>query len=137
MNEQQNIEIAKRCYETFSADDIPALLELFAEDIKWRAPQIEGAPYSGNYDGRDEVGGFFSTLGETEEFSNFEPREYIAQDDRVVVLGSMTATVNDTGREYQSDWVHIFTLRDGKVADFLEFFDTAAASKAFQKASAA
>jgi uncharacterized protein len=137
MNEQQNIETVKRGYEAFNSGDIPALLDLFAEDITWRAPRIEGAPYTGSYDGREAVGEFFSTLDEAEEFSNFEPREFIAQDEKVVVLGSMTATVKDTNREYSSDWVHIFTMRDGKVAGFLEFFDNAAASKAFQKAATA
>lgn len=137
MNEQQNIETVKRGYEAFNSGDIPALLDLFAEDITWRAPRIEGAPYTGSYDGREAVGDFFSTLDEAEEFSNFEPREFIAQDEKVVVLGSMTATVKDTNREYSSDWVHIFTMRDGKVAGFLEFFDNAAASKAFQKAATA
>lgn len=137
MNEQQNIEVVKRGYEAFGSGDIPALLDSFAEDINWRSPKIEGAPLTGSYDGREEVGDFFSSLGEIEDFSNFEPREFIAHDDKVVVLGSMTATVKDTGREYTSDWVHIFTMRDGKVAAFLEFLDTAAASKAFQKAATA
>lgn len=137
MNEQKNIEVVKRGYDAFGSGDIPALLELFAEDIKWRAPRIEGAPYAGSYDGREVVGDFFSKLGESEDFSNFEPREFIAQDDKVVVLGSMTAMVKDTGREYTSEWVHIFTMHDGKVAGFLEFLDTAAASKAFQKAATA
>lgn len=137
MNEQQNVEVVKRGYEAFGSGDIPALLDLFAEDIKWRSPHVEGAPYTGSYDGREEVGSFFSSLNEIEEFSNFEPREFIAQDDKVVVLGTMTATVKDTGREYSSDWVHIFTMRDGKVAGFLEFFDNAAVTNAFQKAATA
>ena len=135
MNEKGNIEVVKEAYEAFGSSDISALLNFFAEDIKWRAPEVEGAPYTGNYDGREAVGEFFSLLGETEDFTRFEPREFIAQNDKVVVLGSMTAKINETGREYSSDWVHIFTLLDGKISEFLEFYDTADVSKAFQKAA--
>lgn len=137
MNEQQNIELVKKGYEAFGKGDIPALTKLFAEDIKWRVPEVENSPFTGKYDGREAVEGFFALLGETEDFTHFAPREYIAQNDKVVVLGSMTATVRETSREYKSDWVHIFTVKDGKIADFLEFFDNAAASKAFHKAAVA
>ena len=67
----------------------------------------------------------------------FEPAEFIAQGDKVVVLGSSKATVKSTSRSYETDWVHVFTVKDGKVTNFAEFFDTAAATKAFQKATAA
>jgi uncharacterized protein len=131
MNEQQNIETVKRGYEAFNSGDIPALLDLFAEDITWRAPRIEGAPYTGSYDGREAVGEFFSTLDEAEEFSNFEPREFIAQDEKVVVLGSMTATVKDTNREYSRDWVHIFTTE--KLPVFWNFSTTPPRRRLFKK----
>lgn len=137
MNEQQNIEVVKRGYEAFGADDIPALLDLFAENIEWNAPKVEGSPFKEHYDGVGEVGEMFGLMDKVEDFSHFEPREFIAQGDKVVVLGTMSATVKDTGRDYKSDWAHIFTVRDGKITNFLEFFDTAAISKAFQKATTA
>jgi uncharacterized protein len=137
MNEQQNIEVVKRGYEAFGSGDINSLLDLFHENIEWHQPQAEGLPYQERYDGREAVGGMFAALDENEDISHFEPHEFIAQGDKVVVLGTMSATVKDTGRDYQTDWVHIFTVRDGKVTNFKELFDTAAASKAFQKAATA
>lgn len=137
MNEQQNIEIVKRGYEAFGSGDIPALLDLFHENIEWRAPNVEGSPFQENYDGREAVGEMFALMDKVEDFNHFAPHEFIAQGDRVVVLGTMSSTVKDTGRDYKSDWVHIFTVHEGKVTNFLEFYDTAAMSKAFQKASTA
>lgn len=137
MNEQQNIELVKQAYESFGKGDIPALLDSFAENIEWRSPNIEGSPFQESYDGREAVAQFFATIDEHENFTLFEPREFIAQGDRVVVLGALSSKVNSTGRDYQTDWVHIFTVRDGKITNFREFFDTAAASKAFQKAASA
>ncbi len=137
MNEQQNIEIVKRGYEAFGSGDIPALLDLFHENIEWRAPKVEGSPFQEHYDGREAVGEMFALMDKVEDFNQFAPHEFIAQGDRVVVLGTMSSTVKDTGRDYKSDWAHIFTVRDGKVTNFLEFYDTAAISKAFQKAVSA
>lgn len=137
MNEQKNIELVQKGYQAFGSGNIPALLDLFDTNIEWRAPNFEGSPFKGSYDGREAVGEFFQKLGEVEEFSLFEPREFIAQGDKVVVLGAFSATVKATGRKYQSDWIHIFNVRDGKVTNFFEMFDTAAAQKAFQKAASA
>ena len=137
MNEQQNIKLVKQGYNAFGTGDIPGLLGLFAENIEWHSPAFEGSPFANRYDGREAVGQFFALMDEVEDFSHFEPREFIAQGDKVVVLGSLASTVKDTGREYKTDWVHIFTVRDGQVTAFNEFFDTAAISKAFQKAASA
>lgn len=137
MNEQQNIETVKKGYEAFGTGNIPALLDLFDENIEWRSPNVEGSPFKEAYDGRDSVAEFFQTLGENETFSHFQPNEFIAQGDKVVVLGEMKSTVNSTGRDYQSDWVHIFTVRDGMITNFKEFYDNAAVSKAFQMAASA
>jgi uncharacterized protein len=137
MNEQKNIELVQKGYQAFGSGNIPTLLDLFDTNIEWRSPHFEGSPFKGSYNGREAVGEFFQKLGEVEEFSLFEPREFIAQGDKVVVLGAFAATVKTTGRNYQSDWIHIFNVRDGKVTNFFEMFDTAAAQKAFQKAASA
>ena len=137
MNEEANTQIVKDGYEKFGSGDIPGLLSLFADDIDWATPHIENAPFSGTRLGLEEVGEFFKLLGESEDIAFFEPAEFIAQGDKVVVLGSSKATVKSTSRSYETDWVHVFTVKDGKVTNFAEFFDTAAATKAFQKATAA
>ena len=48
------------------------------------------------------------------------------------MLGHYAATMRKTGRKAASDWVHIFTVRDGKVAAFLEFTDTAEFARAWK-----
>jgi uncharacterized protein len=133
MNEEKNLEVVKQGYEHFGSGDIEGLLSLFDEKISWTTPNVEGAPHTGARTGRNEVATFFEQLAETEEFTRFEPNEFIAQNDKVVVLGESESTVKDTGRSFTTPWVHIFTLRDGKITGFLEFFDNALASKAFQK----
>ncbi len=137
MSEQENISIVREAYKCFQTADIPGLLKHFGNDIEWTTPEVENAFFGGTINGIDAVTDFFAKLGETEDFTNFEPREFIAQGDRVVTLGSSTSTVIDTGREYTTDWVHLFTVRDSKITSFLEFFDTAEVNRAFQKATTA
>ena len=136
MNEEANKRIVEEGYGHFGSGNIAALLESYSEKIEWTTPTIEGAPFSGTVNGRGEVAKFFTKLGDAEEFTLFEPTEFIAQGDKVVVLGKSAATIKSTGRNFETDWVHIFTVKDGKVTNFVEFLDTAGAERAYQKAVA-
>lgn len=60
----------------------------------------------------------------------FEAQEYFAQVEKVVALGHFTMRVKSTGTEFSSLWAHVWTLRDGKVAQLYEYVDTAVVSKA-------
>jgi uncharacterized protein len=137
MSTTTNTEIVQDAYKKFSEGDIQGLLTLVADDIKWTVPGIENAPFSGRRDGTQKVAEFFTELTTAEDITRFEPLEFIVQNDRVVVLGESAATVRDTGRSYQTDWVHVFSVRDGKITEFTELFDNAAATRAFQKTAAA
>lgn len=137
MNEASNIQLVQDGYTKFGSGDIPGLLSLFWEGIRWQTPKVENAPFSGDRDGLDAVTEFFSQLIDAEEFTRFEPLEFIAQDDKVVVLGEFKGTVKSTGKSYETEWVHLFHVRDGKIVSFKEFLDSAAMSKAFQKTAAA
>ena len=132
-----NTEIVQRGYECFGTGDIEGLLSLFSEEIAWSVPEIENAPFAGARNGTTEVGKFFTQLSEAEDITRFEPLEFIAEGDKVVVLGESAATVRSTGKSYETEWVHVFHLHDGKVTEFKEFFDNAAATRAFQKSAAA
>ena len=121
-----NLDVIRRGYEAFGRGDINALLESFDEDISWVTPGPPELATSGNRSGRQAVAQFFAAVNEVFEIQRFEPREFLAQDDRIVVLGSETARVRATGNVVDLDWVHVFAMRNGKVVAFQEFFDTAA-----------
>ncbi len=137
MNEQENTRIVQHAYENFKNGDIPALLDLYSDDIDWRLPKIEHMPFFGSRKGRAETAEFFQSLVEAQDVLTFNPQEFIVQGDKVVVLGDYSWRVKATGREFGSDWVHVWTVKNGKLAGFQEYADTAAASKAHQKAASA
>jgi ketosteroid isomerase-like protein len=133
MAESENIDVARQGYENFKTGSIPSLLDQMADDVVWQLPDIEGVPVAGRRTGRAGVAEFFSTLARDQEAIEFDPREFIAQNDKVVSLGHYKWRIKETGREFESDFVHVFTIRDGKIAGFREHFDTAASAAAYQK----
>jgi ketosteroid isomerase-like protein len=137
MAEAENINVAREGYDNFKTGSIAALVKQMTEDVVWQLPEIEGVPLAGVRTGRAGVAEFFSTLARDQEAIEFDPREFIAQNDKVVSLGHYRRRVRETSREFESDFVHIFTIRDGKISGFREHFDTAAAAAAYKKAMSA
>ncbi|HSK70527.1 MAG TPA: nuclear transport factor 2 family protein [Pyrinomonadaceae bacterium] len=137
MNEQENTKLAARMYETFMAGDIEGFLNLFSDDASWHAPEIENVPLNGKFSGRENLAKFISGIDNYEEFLKFDPTEYIAQGDRVVILGSFVARSKTTDKQYATDFAHIIAVKDGKITSFYEFFDNAAAGRAHAAANAA
>jgi uncharacterized protein len=132
MSEQDNVGIVQQAYRHFKDGNLPEVLNLCDENVEWELPAMEGIPFSGKRRGRDQVEQFFTQLADAQEVLQFEPREFIAQGDKVVTLGHYAWSVRETDRNYESDWVHVFTVRNGKVAQFKEYTDTAAAGLAYQ-----
>jgi ketosteroid isomerase-like protein len=132
MSEQDNVEVVRRAYSNFKSGDVSALIEQMSEDVEWRLPEIEGAPFAGARKGRGKVSEFFTSLADSQDVLSFEPREFVAQGDKVVSLGTYNWRVKTTGREYGGDWAHVFTVRDGSIVGFHEYMDSAQAEAAFK-----
>ena len=70
---------------------------------------------------------FFAKVAELDHLHEFEPREFIAAGDHVTVLGWERTTPKPTGKEFTTEWVHVWTVTDGKIRRFKGFLDTATA----------
>ena len=136
MSVQENVEIVKDAYAAFGRGDIQGLLALLAEDVEWISPGGSPPP-AGTYRGPAAVAGFFQKLSETVEFSSFEPREFVADGDRVLVVGFDGGRVKATNRTFEKPWVKAFTVRNGKVINVREYTDTLALAQAFGMAASA
>ena len=134
---EQNKSIVSQASNNFKAGDIEGLLNLFAEDITWTLPEMVGVPFAGARTGRASVAEFFGTVGTAQDALQFEPRELIAEGDKVIALGSYTWRVKANNREFTSAFAHAWTIRNGKAIAFHEYMDTAACRDAHQKAMSA
>jgi uncharacterized protein len=66
------------------------------------------------------------------QFRAFEPREFIAQGDTVVVVLHSESALTRANREVVSDGAHVLTGRNGKVARFVGYDNTAAIADAYR-----
>jgi len=131
MSDRTNVAVVQQAYEAFGRGDIPAVLEALTDDVEWSFQGPPVIPVAGTHRGREGVAEFFSVLGETLEFEQFEPREFLAQGDTVVVVGYERSVAKQTGRGFEQEWAHVYKLRNGKIAKGRFFENTAAEAAAF------
>ncbi len=133
MNEKENTELIRSMYAAFGKGNLPAILNSVTDDVDWQTLGPQEIPQAGPHRGRDQVAKFFEKIAQNYDIQQFEPREYVAQGDKVVALGYYRGLVRATGRAYESEFAMVFNFRNGKVARFREYADTAAILAAGKK----
>lgn len=126
---QALIEIVEAAYAAFAARRSQDLLHLCAKDCCWQAPGLPAfMPWAGEHRGHVGVLAFIGQLAAHLDFLAFESHTLIVDvtKQQVVALGVARCRVKATGRLYVNHWAHVFDLRDGLIADFREYPDTAA-----------
>jgi uncharacterized protein len=120
---EQNVEFVKSIYEAFAQGDVPTVLGAFAQDIEWF--EAEGMPYGGLYHGPDAVAqNVFGPITEDVEGFAIAPEELIGSGATVAAIVRYTGTGKATGKALDVPVVHVWEIRDGKLARFRQFIDT-------------
>lgn len=122
--------VIQSVYAAFGRGDIPALLALLADDVAWTFHGDHGAPFSGRFSGKAQVAEWFGEVARAEDIQSFEPREFLAGADHVTVVGHERVIARPGGGMFETEWVHVWRLRDGRVASFLGIYDSQAAAAA-------
>lgn len=132
MSTQENIQIVKdfleAIYKALGSSNKQDLLRFVADDIEWIIPGKDW-PLAGTHRGHAGFMAIVQKASETVE-TTIEPSEYIAQGDRVIVLGIATGKIKATNKTFKDEWVFDITVRDGKVARIKEYIDTQAIARA-------
>ncbi|HEX5229123.1 MAG TPA: nuclear transport factor 2 family protein [Bryobacteraceae bacterium] len=129
MSTQENVQITKDTFAALGRGDLQGLLALFAEGIEWTIPGEW--PLAGTHRGHAGVANLFQKAFEMVEFSLLDPREFVAQGDRVLVVGFSEGRVKTTNRTFEDHWVFAFTIQNGKVTNIREYIDTLAVAQGF------
>ena len=129
---QDNVKIVLQVYAALGRGDIPTVLSLLADDVEWSMPHPRTiVPYGGKWQGKKEVAKFFSIMHDFTEVQQVQLQEYIAQNDKVIVLGHIKLKAKPSDRDYENDLVAVWTVQDGKVKQMRDFMDTVPAIEAF------
>ena len=136
MSEQESLEVVRNVYAAFGRADLEGILALLDPQVSWRTPGPPDLPSAGLRHGIAGVREFFGVLLNTFDFQDFRPADFLAQDDRVVVLGTSREGPKGTGRFVDFRWVHVFRLRSGKIVEFEEPADVSALVEEFRRGHA-
>ena len=129
MSTEKNVQIVKNFLAALGRRDKQDLLALSAEDIEWIIPGKDW-PLAGTHRGHAGLEKLLQKANETIETSFPKPPEFIAQGDRVLVVGFATGRIKATNRTFEDDWVFAITVRNGKLTNIREYIDTQALARA-------
>lgn len=125
MSQENRTLVQERIYEAFARGDIPTVLAALDPNIEWEEPQASGLYDAGPHRGVQAVAEeiIAPALTYYEEFA-VAPQEFVDAGDRVFVLGEFRGKGKASGTPFVAPFVHIFTVRNGKVTHFRNFTDT-------------
>jgi ketosteroid isomerase-like protein len=133
MSNTKNIETVRGIYAAFGRQDVPAIVELVADDCDWdyAYPEDHEIPWLRRRRGRDGVAAFFGSLAVL-DFTRFEVNAVLGEGDLVVALCDVEATVRATGKKLvEKNEVHVWHFDSrGRVSRFRHAADTLAHSRA-------
>jgi hypothetical protein len=132
MSTEVNVQIVKDFFAAMGSGDKQGLLALSAEDIEWIIPG-EDWPLAGTHRGHAGLADVLRKASATMEISSPEPPEFVAQGDRVLVVGFAGGRIKATNRTFEDHWVFAITVRNSKVTNIREYIDTQALARASQK----
>jgi len=131
MSIQENVQIVKDFFAAMGNYNKQRLLALAAEDIEWVIPGKDW-PLAGTHRGHAELAAVLQKASEEVEMTYPRPPEFVAQGDRVLVVGVATGKIKATNKPFKDDWAFDITVQDGKVKHIREYIDTQALARASQ-----
>ena len=131
MSIEANVKVVKDFFAAIGGGDKQGVLALVGEDIEWIIPG-EDWPLAGTHRGHAELAAVLKKASEEVETQFPKPPEFVAQGDRVMVVGVATGKIKATNKPFKDEWIFDITVRDGKVAHIQEYIDTQALARASQ-----
>jgi ketosteroid isomerase-like protein len=112
-------------YDALSRGDVATVVALLDPQVQWT--EAESFPYhSGTWEGPAAVvNNLLIPLARDWERFSASAHEFIGSEERVVSLGIYTGTFKKTGRTIRVAFAHVWTVRNGKLARFDMYTDTA------------
>jgi ketosteroid isomerase-like protein len=129
MSIERNVQTVKDFFAAMGGGNKQDLLALVAENIEWIIPG-EDWPLAGTHRGHAGLADVLQKASEEVEMTYAKPPEFVAQGDRVLVVGVATGKIKATDKPFKDDWVFDMTVRNGKVTKIREYIDTQALARA-------
>ena len=102
MTTNDPLATVQRMFEAFGKGDLDGLLETVHPDSRWTYVGANPRPTKRVYTGKDGAGRFFETILRNLDMTAFQPREFVTENDTVVVIGFESGTVKATGKPFRN-----------------------------------
>lgn len=129
MTNVDRLKAAFRAWHDSRGADTGVWLDLVADDFVLRSAG-DGRPgmeFSATRTGRGSVPDYFAGLAADWEMIHYSADEFVADGDRVVVIGRCGWRHRRTGKPVESPVVSLWRFRGGKATEVFEMYDTAGA----------
>jgi ketosteroid isomerase-like protein len=129
-DEASNVAVLKEAYRLWRESrggSVDHWIGICDENIRFGSI-AQGAPrvaYMTEYKARDQLAQYFEGLKRDWEMIEFKADQFVAQGDRVVMLGNCSWRYKRTGKVVTTPKADAWRFADGKAIEFYEYFDTA------------
>jgi len=129
----ENVQKIQQMYAAFGRGDVQTILDNVAPDITWGTESVvTDVPWYPVVTGPAAVANFFATLDRELEFTKFDPKNFVASGDQVLVKVDIGFRIKKNGAAANITSVHEFVVgADGKVTKYRAVEDTAAVARAW------
>ena len=121
MTTNDPLATVQRMFEAFGNGDLDRLVETVHPDSRWTYIGANPRPAKGTYVGRDGVRKFFGNILRNLTMTTFQPREFVTENDTVVVFGSESGTVKATGDPFRNEWAQKYVVRNNLITEMEEY----------------
>jgi hypothetical protein len=120
---------AYRAWHESKGQSAQQWIDLMSSGVRFRslAGGVAGMEFTRDCACRADVERYFEELARDWEMIHYTVDELIAQGERIVMLGSCAWRSRRTGRVVETPKADFLRMKDGKVVEFYEFYDTAKA----------
>ena len=123
--------LVKSVYDAFGRGDVASVLGALDPDVEWVTPP--SLPWSrGRYVGHAGVHAYFASFLSALDAPRIEPETIEQGGSFTWSVGVERARVRATGAEFEARFVHLFTIRQGRIVRMEGIVDTASIRDAFR-----
>ena len=128
-----NVQVIQQAFQDFLQGNIRGVIDSCDDSVEWGSYKNPEIPTARMFYGKEGVQEFFTAITNNIDYKVFDPREFIAQGDTVMVLGHHSGMVKKTGKSFDHDWCMHFKIKNEKVTYYFVFVDTLDQAKSFKE----
>lgn len=136
--EESKVTLIREIYSAFGKGDVAGVVARVKPESRWDFNVTQSdVPWHVPVTGPVEIQKFLAAFVDSVALEAFEPRQFIAMGDEVVVHLRLAYTIKRTGRRVDEEQLQWWTVRDGRVTRLKHFEDTAQVVAAWRADGAA